>query len=373
MRAKTPQRLAITFGYGTSSGAYTVQTDAGTNLTATVYGLTGGTTYYFAVTAYNADDIESLPSDEISVFIPVGTPPVLAPIQNQTVNVLQNLLITNTTTIGGNLANNVTYSLVAAPAGMQIDPASGLVSWTPSVAQGGSVNGVTVQVSDTSTPPLTAAQSFTVTVGSASAFQLGLGSAVAGVGQSGSVALTVSASGPVAALSFTLDAPVGMVSNVTVQALLPSAVVTQNPPGANHSLITLMITGGQTLQGNQAVLQINFSALPGQISTFASFHVSRVSAWLADGTLTTTPPDSSSPLTLVGDDSLLQLQVSNGQAGLTLYGPVGNSYQIQSTTNPAATGGWTNEFAVTMTNLCQSFQGLPAAGAGMKFYRAGKL
>ncbi|MEJ2590210.1 MAG: putative Ig domain-containing protein, partial [Candidatus Thiodiazotropha sp.] len=43
--------------------------------------------------------------------------------------------------------DTLSYSLTAAPAGMAIDAASGLISWTPSAAQVGSQN-VTVQVSD---------------------------------------------------------------------------------------------------------------------------------------------------------------------------------------------------------------------------------
>ena len=55
--------------YGQNSGSYSSQLDAGTQTTYTVPGLTDGQTYYFAVTAYDADE-ESAFSNEVSVTIP---------------------------------------------------------------------------------------------------------------------------------------------------------------------------------------------------------------------------------------------------------------------------------------------------------------
>ena len=57
--------------------------------------------------------------------------------------------------------DTLTFNLVTSPAGMTIDPASGLISWTPSNAQVGD-NAVEVQVTDSG--GLSDTQSFTVTV-----------------------------------------------------------------------------------------------------------------------------------------------------------------------------------------------------------------
>lgn len=57
--------------YGVASGVYTNSLDVGTNINATVPGLQEGATYYFAVTAYNTDGLESNPSNEISFQVPV--------------------------------------------------------------------------------------------------------------------------------------------------------------------------------------------------------------------------------------------------------------------------------------------------------------
>ena len=59
--------------YGTASGAYTGNVDAGPSTTATATGLTGGQRYYFVVTAYNAT-VESGRSAELNAVAPA--PPV---------------------------------------------------------------------------------------------------------------------------------------------------------------------------------------------------------------------------------------------------------------------------------------------------------
>lgn len=51
---------------GTASRTYTAHRDVGKVTTATVDKLLAGTTYYFAVTAYNTAGMQSPPSNEVS-------------------------------------------------------------------------------------------------------------------------------------------------------------------------------------------------------------------------------------------------------------------------------------------------------------------
>lgn len=53
--------------YGTSSGRYDKQVDVGNTTTATVADLNPDSSYFFAVTAYTAAKLESLPSNEVTV------------------------------------------------------------------------------------------------------------------------------------------------------------------------------------------------------------------------------------------------------------------------------------------------------------------
>ena len=59
--------------YGVASRNYTSVVSAGNTGQATINGLTSGTTYFFAVTAYDATGLESGYSDEISYTVPFPT------------------------------------------------------------------------------------------------------------------------------------------------------------------------------------------------------------------------------------------------------------------------------------------------------------
>jgi hypothetical protein len=56
--------------YGTASGQYTSKINFSKNTRATVSNLQEGKTYYFAVTSYNAQGVESVPSKEITFIVP---------------------------------------------------------------------------------------------------------------------------------------------------------------------------------------------------------------------------------------------------------------------------------------------------------------
>jgi hypothetical protein len=60
-------------------------------------------------------------------------------------------------------ANTLSYALVDAPTGAVID-SNGIITWTPTEAQGPSTNTIITVVTDDATPPLSATNSFTVVV-----------------------------------------------------------------------------------------------------------------------------------------------------------------------------------------------------------------
>lgn len=69
-----PRVTGYALRYGSTSGNHTVRVDIGSKTTASVLELTAGRTYYFAVTAYTADGVESLPSNEVAYTVPFDTP-----------------------------------------------------------------------------------------------------------------------------------------------------------------------------------------------------------------------------------------------------------------------------------------------------------
>ncbi len=93
----------------------------------------------------------------------VNSAPVLPAIGPQTVNELQTLTVVNTATDSDLPANVLAYSLVGAPGGVAISP-SGVITWTPTEAQGPTNVTITTVVTDNGLPPLSVTNSFTVAV-----------------------------------------------------------------------------------------------------------------------------------------------------------------------------------------------------------------
>src|SRR5207244_154249 len=76
--------------YGVASRTYTNKVNVGNVTNATISGLIEGTTYFFAVTAYDQYGLESDYSNEMSYMVPVTPPANKAPTINQIANVTIN-------------------------------------------------------------------------------------------------------------------------------------------------------------------------------------------------------------------------------------------------------------------------------------------
>jgi hypothetical protein len=72
----SPDVIGYVVYYGTDGTNFDSQMDAGPNTSATVTDLQPGTTNYFAVVAYNVNDVESPPSNLVLYNVPAATPPV---------------------------------------------------------------------------------------------------------------------------------------------------------------------------------------------------------------------------------------------------------------------------------------------------------
>src|SRR5204862_380370 len=82
----------------------------------------------------------------------------------QTISELSTLVVTNTAIDTDLPANTLTFALVSGPSGVSVNPTTGVLTWTPTEAQGPSTNTITVKVTDDGTPALSATNSFTVVV-----------------------------------------------------------------------------------------------------------------------------------------------------------------------------------------------------------------
>src|SRR5213075_1756133 len=98
------------------------------------------------------------------VVAEANSAPVLTVPNDQTVTELTTLTVTNTASDADLPANALTFSLVSAPSGVNLDSATGVLTWTPTEAQGPSTNLITVKVTDNGAPQSSDTKSFTVEV-----------------------------------------------------------------------------------------------------------------------------------------------------------------------------------------------------------------
>ena len=105
----------------------------------------------------------------LNAITPPNTPPTLAPIANQTVNVGQTVAFTASATDTDQPPQTLTFALLAGATNATLNTNSGAFSFRPLVTQANSTNNFTLKVSDNGTPPLSATQSFSVVVNPLSA------------------------------------------------------------------------------------------------------------------------------------------------------------------------------------------------------------
>lgn len=106
--------------------------------------------------------------------------PVMTPSAGASIVAGQTLVISNTATDPDLPAQALTWSLLSAPVGAFINPANGLLTWRPTLAQSPSTNILGVVVSDNGSPSLGATQTLTVIVSRPAAPRLSEPAFVAG-------------------------------------------------------------------------------------------------------------------------------------------------------------------------------------------------
>jgi uncharacterized membrane protein len=131
--------VTISTGGSTASGTYTVY----------INGISGGLTHSTNITF---------------IITSANSPPTLAAIPNQDLNVGVTLIITNVATDSSTPPPTLSFGLLNSPTGATLTAASGIFNFRPAVAQANTTNLTTVDVTASGTPPLSATQSFYITV-----------------------------------------------------------------------------------------------------------------------------------------------------------------------------------------------------------------
>ncbi len=204
----------------------------------------------------------------------LNSPPVLAPIEDRTVQESDLLTVAASATDTDLPPQTLTYSLTPDfPDGMSIEPTTGVISWTPTEAQGPGTYPITVRVTDDGTPPMSATNSFTVVVNEVNTAPVLTVPATQTINELATLSVSASATDsdiPANPLTFGLvSAPTGMTINpnsglitwTPSQAQSPSTNLVQvsvtdtNPPAINAK--SLSVTNSFTVivrEVNQAPL-----------------------------------------------------------------------------------------------------------------------
>jgi hypothetical protein len=93
-----------------------------------------------------------------------NTPPVFTAQSNRTVVEMSTLIVTNPATDYNLPANAVVYSLITPPTGATINTNTGVITWTPTEAQGPGTYTIRTRALDNGVPPLSSTNTFTVSV-----------------------------------------------------------------------------------------------------------------------------------------------------------------------------------------------------------------
>jgi len=121
----------------------------------------------YTITVVVSDDAQAPLSATNSFNVTVNdvnSPPTFTGPGNQTINELTTLNVSSSATDSDVPANTLTYTLDTAPAGMTIDSGTGAISWSTTESDGPGVYTISVVATDNGTPPLSATNTFTVTV-----------------------------------------------------------------------------------------------------------------------------------------------------------------------------------------------------------------
>jgi lysophospholipase L1-like esterase len=175
---------------------------------------------------------------------PTNTPPVLAAIANQTVNVAQTVAFTASATDTDQPPQTLTFSLLAGPGTATLNAGSGAFSWTPQPSDAGTTNLFTLKVADNGSPSLSATQSFSVRVNKQTPVL------------TAPVATTITYGQTLASSSLSSGAATNLVNNASVAGGF-AFTTPATAPGAGTASQSVTFTPTDTAHYNPATVSVN--------------------------------------------------------------------------------------------------------------------
>ncbi len=267
------------------------------------------------------------------------------------------------------LDQTVTYALTQAPSGAHIDTATGLLSWTPTEAQGPGTNTVTIQATDNGTPPLSNSQSFTVTVNEVNRSPMWTAPAALTNSELTSIQLPSVATDPdfpTNTLSFSLlSGPAG--ATVGPHSGIVSWTPTESQGPGAHLLTVKVSDNGQPLLSitNQMTITVSEVNSPPSLTVPGAQTLDELATLsVTNSVLDTDLPTNTLTFSLVSAPPNAQINPTSGVVTWTpteAQGPTNVTIRVRSTDNGSPTLSDTREFTVAVreVNLPPALEPLP--------------
>jgi len=303
------------------------------------------------------------------VIVKSNTPPLLSPVADITMNDGDLLSVTNTATDLDCPANAITFSLGSgAPAGAAIDPASGLLTWTPAAWQAPSTNLLTVVATDNGAPPLSATRQFRVTVRQVLAdFGLSLGSTNLFPNETNGVPIALDSGLGLTNLSFIIEPALGRLSRFSLQgASSEVAASSVRALASNRWSLTLSLNGALHLIGPRTLGQLTFVTSTNDLSAIVPIAISQALGQGGSGQAFTNPATANGLVIIVAKEPVV---MAGSPTSLTIYGHPGSGCGLQYRTNLLSATPWSQWTSLVLTSRVATVAG-PLLPAPETFYRA---
>ena len=277
-----------------------------------------------------------------SAQLSVLTPPQFGTITDVVANVLTPVRLSSAVTDLNTPPLNLVYSLApGAPVGAAINTSNGVFRWTPTRAQAGTTNPITIRAVDSSRSFLSNSISFTVFVNDF--IEITSTNAALLAGSSGSVPIDINSSAKLLSLQSIFQLDTTRLSNLTVEALAPAqATVALAMMDPNTASITFTPGAGLFLQNTQHLARLRFTAVTNQSSAFVPLHFVGLAETRATPGAPPTLLATDARIAIVGATPLVEaIRSSTGQRSLNVYGIPGTTNAILQTTNITDPGAWT--------------------------------
>ncbi len=284
----------------------------------------------------------------------VNSAPVLTLPADQTIDELVSWSANATATDTDSPPNTLTFELVSGPSGLTVS-SGGLISWTPTEAQGPSTNTVTVRVFDDGAPSLSATNSFTLTVNevnSAPVLTLPADQTIDELVPWSANATATDTDPPTNTLTFELvSGPGGL--TVSSGGLISWTPTEAQGPSTNTVTVRVFDDGAPSLSAtNSFTLTVNEVNSAPVLTLPANQTIDELVPWSANATATDTdlPPNTLTFELVTGPDGL-----TVGSGGLISWtpteaqGPSTNTVTVRVFDDAVPSLSASNSFVVTVT------------------------